>query len=125
MLDLEVNIFNPLEILFKEKASLVLLPCVDGELGVLYNHIPMIASLKFGLVKILDSNHRVSNSFYIDSGVAKISNTDVGVLCSQCCDFADINESYVNNKIDLLSKLGNKSSKLEFYKKILAHIKKL
>ena len=124
MQNLEVNICNPFGILFQEKISLLLLPCIDGEIGVLHNHIPMIFSLKFGLIKMLDASNKVSNSFYVDSGVAKISNTDVNILCNQCCESTNIDEAYVKEKIDLLAKLGNKTSKLDFYKKILEAITK-
>ena len=125
MSKLEVNIFNPLGLMSKEKAAMVLLPGADGELGVLYNHIPMILSLTFGLVKLLDEDGKVYTSFYIDSGVAKISNLDINILCGQCSDAVSIDEEYLNQKIDLLAKLGNKNSKLEFYQNILARISKV
>jgi len=125
MSKLEVNIFNPLGLMSKEKAAMVLLPGADGELGVLYNHIPMILSLTFGLVKLLDEGGKVYASFYIDSGVAKISNLDINILCGQCCDAVSIDEEYLNQKINLLAKLGNKNSKLEFYQNILARISKV
>ena len=125
MSKLEVNIFSPLGLTFKEKATMVLLPGTDGELGVLHNHIPMILSLTFGLVKLLDEDGKISSSFYIDSGVAKIGNFDVNILCGQCSDAVIIDEEYLNKKIELLAKLGNKNSKLEFYQNILARIGKV
>jgi F-type H+-transporting ATPase subunit epsilon len=119
---IEVNIWNPLGIMFKKKAAMILLPALDGEIGVLSNHIPMILSLKFGLIKLFSDDGKMLASFYLDSGVAKISSLDVNILCGQCCDAANIDEAYLHKQIDLLSKPDNKNSKLEFYKNILAVI---
>jgi F-type H+-transporting ATPase subunit epsilon len=96
--------------------------CAAGEIGVLSNHIPMILSLKFGLIKLFSDDGKMLASFYLDSGVAKISSLDVNILCGQCCDAANIDEAYLHKQIDLLSKPDNKNSKLEFYKNILAVI---
>ena len=118
-MNLAISIFSIKGVLFKERAAMIVLPALEGQIGVLYNHIPMITSLKFGLIKLLDQDNKIVAQFYIDGGVAKIDNTAVNVICSDCCQAMNLTIEDVRDKIGFLTQLGNKASKLEFYQKIL------
>ncbi len=118
-MNLEVSIFGPKGVLFKEKVSMAVLPAVGGEMGILHGHIPTITSLKFGTIKLFDQHNTLIYKMYVDEGVATIENACVSLVCSQCCQALNIDINDINQKIDLLKQLGNKTSKLEFYQQIL------
>ena len=121
-MNLEVSIFGPKGVLFKEKVSMAVLPAVGGEIGVLHGHVPTITSLKFGTIKLFDQHNTLIYKMYVDQGVATIENTGVSLVCSQCCQALDLDINDIKQKIDLLKRLGNKTSKLEFYQQILLDV---
>lgn len=51
-----LEIVSPEELLFKDEIQFVVVPEVNGDLGVLRNHAPMIAALEAGIVRYTDTN---------------------------------------------------------------------
>jgi F-type H+-transporting ATPase subunit epsilon len=51
-----LEIVSPEELLFKDEVQFVVVPEVNGDLGVLRNHAPMIAALDAGIVRYTDTN---------------------------------------------------------------------
>ncbi len=117
MTNLELTISNPLNVLLKESGYMVLLPAINGEMGILHEHIPTIVSLDFGLIKLLDSHNKITSSFYIDGGVAQINRSSINVVCNYMKESAAIDKELLLEKIMPLSEAGG--SKFEFYNKIL------
>ena len=69
--------FN-LEIISPEKSFLkkndteeVVIPAVEGYLGILKDHIPLISFLKPGIIDVKLNNERLN--FYIDDGILELS----------------------------------------------------
>lgn len=50
-----MEIVTPEQILFKDEIQFLVVPEVNGELGVLKNHAPMIAALDVGVLRYTDS----------------------------------------------------------------------
>jgi F-type H+-transporting ATPase subunit epsilon len=123
MSEVELVIVNPMGILLKEKSHLVLLPTADGQIGVLYNHVPTVAGLKFGVIKLLDRHNAVKMAFYIDGGMAQIDGKNINVICNHMRPGSELNIELVQQKINTLE--SNKETKLNFYKKILVSMQKL
>ena len=49
---MEVQIISPDKMLFNGEATLVVVPCTDGQIGILNNHAPLVSSLVKGVVKV-------------------------------------------------------------------------
>ncbi|RKY38409.1 MAG: ATP synthase F1 subunit epsilon [Candidatus Omnitrophota bacterium] len=64
--------------IFKGKAEMVVVPGIEGELGILAGHIPFIAILKKGTVKIKrkEGERRIE----IERGFIKVGKEKVEVL---------------------------------------------
>jgi F-type H+-transporting ATPase subunit epsilon len=122
---LQVNIANPLGLIHQETSYLVLLSALEGQMGVLPNHMPTITSLSFGRIALFDNRDNLINAFYIDGGVAKIDEQSVNILCYQCCEAKNMQINDIVNKIALLKRLTTKPSKLNFYEKVLANLQQL
>lgn len=50
-----LEIVTPEQILFKDEVQFLVAPSVEGELGVLKNHAPLISALKIGVLRYKDS----------------------------------------------------------------------
>ncbi len=73
-----VDIITPDNSLFSGEATAVTVPGIDGSLGILEHHAPLISALKKGAVKVTTSNGETS--FDIKGGVAEVLNNKVIIL---------------------------------------------
>ena len=69
----------------------VSIPAVDGELGVMANHAPLIARLACGELR-LQSNGKTER-LYVDGGFAQIADNVVSVLTGQVLQLSEIDAS--------------------------------
>ena len=75
---MQVEIITPDKALFKGEATSVVVPGVDGSMGFLNNHAPLITVLKAGDVKVKTAAG--VESFAVKGGVVEVSNNTVIVL---------------------------------------------
>ncbi|MGR6837380.1 F0F1 ATP synthase subunit epsilon [Syntrophomonas erecta] len=50
-----LEIVTPEQILFKNEVQFLVAPAVEGELGVMRNHAPIVAALKIGVLRYKDA----------------------------------------------------------------------
>ena len=70
-------IYSSEKLLCSGDAISVTLPCTDGELCIMDNHLPLSASLKKGTVRIKSENE--TKTFIIGSGAAYVKNNELSV----------------------------------------------
>lgn len=76
---MQVEIITPDKELFKGVAKLVSVPGVDGSMGFLDHHAPLITVLKAGDVKVVLENGE-EEFFPVKGGVVEVLNNAVLVL---------------------------------------------
>lgn len=76
---MRVEIITPDKELYSGEAKSVVVPGVDGSLGFLNGHAPLITVLKSGDVKVTD-NAGKEQLFPVNGGVVEVSNNSVIVL---------------------------------------------
>lgn len=98
MAEFQVVVVTPEKTALEQSAQFVALPAVDGELGILANHSPMIARLGFGEMRI-DSDGKVSR-YYIDGGFAQVADNVVTVLTDRAIAANTIDVPVVQRELD-------------------------
>lgn len=73
---------------FVGDVDIVVLPGMDGEMGVLPHHAPLLTTLKFGLIKVRRGGQE--EVFTVAGGVAEIQPTIVTVLADAAENVAEI-----------------------------------
>ncbi len=76
---MDLQIITPDKELFKGEAKLVSVPGVDGSLGFLDNHAPLITVLKAGNVKVVHPDGK-EEFFPVKGGVVEVMKNTVLVL---------------------------------------------
>lgn len=76
---MKLEIITPDKKLFEGNVKSLVVPGSEGQLGILNNHAPMIASLKKGTVKVTDEQAHVQK-FEIKGGVVEVLKNNVIVL---------------------------------------------
>lgn len=74
-----VEIVTPEEILFKNEVQFLVVPELNGELGVLKNHAPMIAALDVGVARYTDPEGKVKK-IALSGGFMEVIYNEVRVL---------------------------------------------
>ncbi|MEZ6186673.1 MAG: ATP synthase F1 subunit epsilon [Planctomycetota bacterium] len=80
---MRVSVVTPDSTFFQGEAGFVVLPSLDGQIGVLSKHAPMIARLGHGVAKVkpsLDSSEETKIAIY--GGFCKVQDDTVNVLAS-------------------------------------------
>ncbi len=76
---LELTVVTPERVVLKESVYSLVLPGVDGYLGVLPNHAPMLAALKIGVVKYRRPGGEFS-PLAVSGGFFEVSNNKAVIL---------------------------------------------
>jgi F-type H+-transporting ATPase subunit epsilon len=76
---------------FKGDADFVVAPGVDGELGVLPRHIPLLTELRPGTVKVRNGSE--DQFFFVSGGFLEIRPDEVTVLADAAEHAEDIDEA--------------------------------
>jgi len=75
---------------FEDDVDIVVLPGMDGEMGILPHHAPLLTTLKYGLIKVrMRGEEQV---FTVAGGVAEIQPQIVTVLADAAEDVTEIDE---------------------------------
>ncbi len=75
---LHLTITTPRGVKFVERADMVIMRCIDGDLGVLPGHAPISAVLGDGILRYI--NNGVEKKLAIFGGVAEINDKTVRIL---------------------------------------------
>jgi F-type H+-transporting ATPase subunit epsilon len=75
---MNVEIITPDKSLFSGEAKEVSLPGIDGSLGILDRHAPLISALKSGVIKLKTGSEE--KTFDINGGVVEVLNNKLIVL---------------------------------------------
>jgi F-type H+-transporting ATPase subunit epsilon len=75
---------------FEDDVDIVVLPGMDGEMGILPHHAPLLTTLKYGLIKVRIKD--VEQIFTVAGGVAEIQPEIVTVLADAAENVAEIDE---------------------------------
>ena len=104
---IQLDIVTPEKKIFSDKGiESVTVPGIEGEMGILPNHIPIITFLKSGKIFIESSGKQIS--YFISDGVLEFNNNLLTILASEIYDL----ESISANDIEYLKiKAKEKNSK--------------
>lgn len=74
-----LDIITPDTKLYSGEVTSIVLPGIDGDLGVLNNHAPLITALKKGTISIIKESGE-NESFDTNGGIVEVLNNKVIVL---------------------------------------------
>ena len=73
-----LNIITPRGVKFSEKADMIIMRCIDGDLGILCGHAPVSTVLGDGILRIF--NDGIEKKLAVFGGIAQIKDTTVNIL---------------------------------------------
>lgn len=92
------DLVSPEKLLFSEDVEMVVLPGVEGDIGVLPGHAPMITQIRMGTICVFE-NGQVVKRLFVESGFAEVMPDRCTVLAEQATSLEDIETSAVEQHI--------------------------
>ena len=91
-----LEIISPDKSILKINTSEVIIPCFEGEMGILKDHIPLITFLRPGLIKVKVETEK---KFFVEEGTVEFANNNLLILTSTAKDLSDIKKGHIDNLI--------------------------
>ncbi len=88
---LRLEIVTPETKAYSEDVEMVVLPGMDGELGVYPQHVPVLTTLKPGELRVFKSGRETSLA--VGEGFAEITGDSISVLTDMALEWTAIDES--------------------------------
>jgi F-type H+-transporting ATPase subunit epsilon len=92
------ELVSPERLLLAETADMVTLPGTDGYFGVLYGHMPLITTLKPGVIDVAGGDLG-DRKFFVLGGFAEVTDTKVTVLAEEAMPMSDVDAVALDARI--------------------------
>ena len=93
-----IDIVNPEKsFLSKNDVFEVVIPAVEGEIGILKDHISIISFLKPGIIKVYSDTEE--QNFYVEDGIVEFKDNTLSILTSSIFDLKDTDKNFVSESI--------------------------
>ena len=89
------ELVSPERVLLSEDVEHVVLPGIDGDLGILPGHAPLVVTLRPGLVSVL-SGGTVSRRIFVKDGFAEFTPDTLNVLAEQAVNLDGVERSEID-----------------------------
>jgi len=91
---MQVDIVTPEKVLFSEKdISMVTIPGIEGQMGILDDHLPVVTFLKPGVINIENKKNKY---FFTTGGVVDFKNNSLSILCQEVYDIEDLSDTKIS-----------------------------
>lgn len=97
-----LNIVTPEKIFFSDQVESTLVPGIDGELGLLPNHAPLITVIKPGELRY--THNGVEHAIAVGEGFVEVTQDHVSILTDIAVTEAEIDEDVEQKAIDRAKK---------------------
>ncbi len=87
-MNIHVDIVSQDRIVYQGEAELVTLPGIEGEMGVMRGHAPLLTALSYGVITLKGKEDRV---FTVAGGIAEIQPEIITILADAAEDINEIN----------------------------------
>ena len=94
------EIISPQQTIFNDEIDLCILPGVEGDFGVLKNHMPFLTSLRIGVAYIF-KNKKIVERFLVNGGIVEVSKNKCTLLSEDIVKNSDYNIQKSDDKIEI------------------------
>ncbi len=95
---LTLEIVSPEELLLSERVDMAIIPAVEGDIGALPGHAPMIVSLRAGLVRAQVAGTTV-HEFVVVGGFAEITPERCTVVATEAVPVAAATAEWIEERV--------------------------
>ena len=105
------DLVSPVQILFKDKVGMIIVPGKDGDIGVLPGHSKLLSSLRPGRVMVYGEDKNLLKSFFVAGGFVEINPEKCIVLAEDVNEMSDLDKGSIQQQIQELESSSSDSAK--------------
>jgi len=92
------DLVSPERLLLSESADMVTVPGVDGYMGVMNGHEPLVSTLRAGMIEVAGSE-KSDGKYFIRGGFADVSADKITVLAEEAIPMTEFDLSVLDQRI--------------------------
>ncbi len=100
-LKLSCTVLTPDRVLFNDKVDFVVVQAKDGEMGFLYNHVPLMSQLGIGTLRLYTGDK--VDYLHIEGGLVEIRNNEMIVLAENALKKEELSADELKKKLSDLT----------------------
>jgi F-type H+-transporting ATPase subunit epsilon len=93
------DIVSPERLLLSDEADMVTVPGTDGDFGVLAGHMPLISTLRPGVIDIRGGSASGDSRFFVLGGFAEASPGKLTILAEEALPMAGVDAAALEQRI--------------------------
>ena len=95
-----LEIISPQQTIFNDDIDLCILPGVEGDFGILKNHMPFLTTLRIGIAYIY-KNKKIIETFLVNGGIVEVSKNKCTLLSEDIVKTSDFRDEKTDDKIEI------------------------
>ena len=104
------DLVSPEQLVFNDKAGMIIVPGKEGDMGVLSGHSKLLSSLRPGRVMVYGGDKQLLQSFFVSGGFVEINPEKCIVLAEEVFEMAALDKSAIERQMqDLENETGDES----------------
>ena len=96
---LQIDLVSPAKLLLSDTTGMVVVPGVEGYFGVLPDHMPLVSSLRPGVVTVHeDVNAPATRKIFVEGGFAEVNPESCTLLVDAALPVEDIDDALISER---------------------------
>ena len=108
------DLVSPEQLVFNDKAGMIIVPGKEGDIGVLPGHSKFLSSLRSGRVMVYGEDKQLLKSFFLSGGFVEINPEKCIVLAEEVFEMSNLNKSTIEKQVKELENETNVESKKQY-----------
>ena len=117
--EFKIEIISPDKSIYSGETKEAILPCFEGQVTILKDHIPLITFLRPGIIVIKGNEEK---KYFVEDGIVEFANNILLILTSTARLLSELNKNLITNLLNEAEK-QLKSDKINDKKKYLLSYK--
>ena len=95
----EFELVSPERLVKSQAVGMVVIPCAEGDIGVLPDHTPLIGTVRPGVVDIFEDN-KVSESIFVSGGFVEVTAERCTLLAEEAVMVSDLDAATAQTRLE-------------------------
>ena len=96
------DLVSPEQLVFNDKAGMIIVPGKDGDIGVLPGHSKLLSSLRPGRVMVYGEDKQLLQSFFVSGGFVEINPEKCIVLAEEVFEMSSLDKNKIEKQVQEL-----------------------
>ena len=108
------DLVSPEQLVFNDKAGMIIVPATEGDIGVLPGHSKFLSSLRPGRVMVYGEDKHLLQSFFVSGGFVEINPEKCIVLAEEVEEISALDKDTIEQQIRDLENETSDESKQQY-----------